>query len=230
MSSSAFASFIFAVMTFWLVIALQARDVFDEGKFIALEKAQVERNVKQAELEKKVLADEFFNYRQQIVAQFPKIQRPASKGDWLKQGLLEVSRLPASEASNLSSDLILSNGKHFFNAKNYSKAVAHFSRYLEFFPAGAGSLEARFLRAESYFLNSQLDAAVVEIESMIDFFPEYTGTGYLMLRLSQIYQLRKLTAEALEVLKMIDVNFSYDANLMTQVHGLRGQIENANRP
>lgn len=218
-----FLTFIMVLTVGLVVVSQSSRELFGDAVHLRREREKLEAELARANLKEQILAQQFFDYEQNVA------QVMGEKGkkleSWQELSLLHVSRLPASEENKNNSTLLLSRAKGLFNDGKYSDAIQVFVELEKQFPGSPGVLEAKFLRAESYYLIGQMDLCLETIDDMMNFYPEHPMTGYLMLRLSQILQYRKRTPEALDVLKMIQSSFSHEDELKRQAASLEKKYQ-----
>lgn len=208
-----FLIFVMALTTGLVFVNQSANSMFGDSVHLRRQNEQLNARLAREELQQKLLSQQLFDYGQSVASV---LSQEKNLKDWKTLSLLEVSRLPASTENPSESTLELNQGKGFFNDGKYAEAVESFLNVEKRFPGSPASLEARFLRTESYYLLGQMDQCLSSIEDMMNFYPEHPMTGYLMLRLSQILQYRKRTPEAIDVLKMVQKNFPREQDLKKQ--------------
>ncbi len=213
-----FLTFIMAVTTGLLMVSQSSRELFGDGVHLKRQAEKLEKELARANLKEQVVSQRYFDYGQSVAAVMGGKEKQIK--DWQELSLLHVSRLPASEENANGSFTLLARGKSYFNDGRYSDAIQAFIDLEKQFPGAPGVLEAKFLRAESYYVVGQMDQCLDTIDGMMNFYPEHPMTGYLMLRLSQILQYRKRTPEALDVLKMVQQNFAHEDDLRKQAAAL----------
>ncbi len=80
--------------------------------------------------------------------------------------------------------------------------------------------QAYFFWAESLFLRGEQKACLDVIDQMIDLYPDHDLTGFIMLRMGQILQLRSRTEEASEVYRTVMQSFASNHELHSQAEKL----------
>lgn len=194
-----------------------------DGETVAKSR-HLERKLARQELENQVLAQNLFDYQQSVAATLGK-SAEARRLVASERNLLVSSRRPAQDSDELSSSQRLARGKELFSQEKYGPAVQEFQTLIDRYNGTPASIEARFLKAEALYLMGEVDSAVEEIETMVSHYPDYSMTGYLMIRLSQVLHYRKRTAEAAEVLKYIQRHFASDSALQAQVRSLDARMK-----
>lgn len=218
-----FATFMLALTLVFTLFNQGVGDIYSDKSTQDQMILTMKDEVARTELQNRLLAEQLYDY-QQNVAQVLGREKIKSTDSLAKLDLLTASRIPASEKSGSGALTLLASGNSFFDQKKYREAVGVFDRLIADFPSSPQALQARFLRAESLYLMGELDLAVEEIEMMISQFPEYSLTGYLMVRLSQILHHRKRSAEAAELLNFVRRTFPNDSQLQSQVKILGEKI------
>lgn len=212
------------VLTTGLVFVSQtSRELYGDGALVQERNKHLQAELAREKLRQSILAQRYFDYSQSVAAVLG--EKAAELNDWQELSLLQVSRLPASaDKESLTSATLLTKGKEQFRKDQFNEAIHTFMEIEIKFPGSVGSLEARFLRAESHYALGQLDQCLDVIDDMMTFYPEHPMTGYLMLRFSQILQYRKRTAEALDVLSMVKKNFAKEPEIRRQAALMEGQF------
>lgn len=216
-SDSLFLIMILGLTSATLVVSGEAKSFLNDSVVYSHQIEDLQREQKESELRQALLQERLFDYQQSVAQTLNEDLNPKTLDEL---NLLVPSRVPASLPDFDRSEMILARAKDQFNSNQFKKAADSFRELIEKYPASPKSVEARFLRAESLYLSSQLDLCVDEIETMMTQFPDHPMTGFLMLRLSQILKGRSRNPEAIEVLKMIERSFPGEKLLLEQARVL----------
>lgn len=123
------------------------------------------------------------------------------------------------------SSALMDVAKKYFNEKNYEQAVRAFSQVISQYPASAHVIEAQFFLAESLFLTSKFSESLDVIERMMGQFPDSELTGFIMLRMGQIFEERGRKEDAILVYKTVQNAFSYNKSLLSQAETLESKVQ-----
>ena len=102
--------------------------------------------------------------------------------------------------------------------------IQYFEKVIEKFPASVHVVESLFLTAESYFLLGQYPACLSVVEIMMEQFPESDLTGFILMRMAQIYNMRGETEQAIEVYRTIIRQFQHNG-LKAQANAALKELE-----
>lgn len=165
------------------------KEHYSDELFTALELSKHERLLQQKELELQVARQQMFDFEQSVIAGLPKEGKSFV-------ALRSQFRAPASEPLVDLSEAILKKGQELFNAGDYKEAIASFKEFEEKHPTSLLVPKAIFLRAEAEFKSSQFESFLETCDMMLTHYPENEFTGFLMVRMAQVYEFRKRVPEA----------------------------------
>ena len=140
--------------------------------------------------------------------------------DWVQS-----LRVPASIKKIDLSSMAFEEASQAFNGSNYQQSVKLFQQLLEKYPVAPKAVEARFLLAESYFRLNKLPECLDQIDEMINHYPESKLTGYVMLRMGQIFKVKNQNEKMTEVFRMVIRNFPQEKALVAQAQELLRKSE-----
>lgn len=103
---------------------------------------------------------------------------------------------------------LLERAKEEFRQRNYSESNSRLETLLKSYPDSIHGPEARFLLVEGYFQVKDFEACIEVVEQMIRLYPESELTGFSLLRLAKIYEVRDRIEDAAEIYRSIGQNFS----------------------
>jgi tetratricopeptide (TPR) repeat protein len=138
---------------------------------------------------------------------------------------IQALRVPASVDKLELSSVAFAEGTKAFNGENYANSSKLFRELIEKYPASAKVIEARFLLVESYFRLNRLSECLDQIDEMINHYPDNKLTGYVMLRMGQIFGSKNQPEKMGEVYRMVIKNFSHEKALVAQAEELLNKAE-----
>lgn len=133
-------------------------------------------------------------------------------------------RAPASDEGINTSRLALAKAKEQFRERNWPRSIELLRSLIEQYPSSPYLVEAHFLLAESFYLSGLQEQCLDVIYSMMEMFPQSELTGYIMLRMGQIFNSRKRTIEAEEVYSAVTEQFPRSPALLEQAKVLSEQL------
>lgn len=128
------------------------------------------------------------------------------------------------ETMDLSS-VIMERAKSEFRNKDYNLAIRSFREVIEKYPGSIKTTEAYFFIAESLFLTQKYPDCLDVVDKMMSQFPENELTGFIMLRMGQIMQMKNRPEEAAEVYRTVSNRFAQNHELKTQAERLEKTVE-----
>ncbi len=204
---------LFLIFCLSLTLGLQqAYDVF-RHHFSGVEElteqvSQLKQSVEEEQLKRQIALNELERFKQDVASLFPEKKWP--KDDAKKyqlRNLASVVLVPQDALKVDSIAMLMDKAKSEFRKQNFKNSIIILKALKEDYPLTKEAVEVRFLLAESYFLSNQYSQSVVVIDEMMLQFPDHNLTGFIMLRLAQIFQSQNRTDEAREVFNVIEKNF-----------------------
>ncbi len=187
----------------------ELRQYFSPEKYLSQEIENKNKQLEQSKLQMALLQYQLIDFKKEVAERLPAFDSK-DKNFHL---LTEATRLPASIEPIDMSKKILAEGKDLFMKKNYSTSILVFKKLIELYPASVNTLEARFLLAESYYLNNRTKECLDVIDLMMTQYPDSIYTANLMLRMGEILESQNRYQEAFEVYETVRDNFSKDTKL-----------------
>lgn len=194
-----------------VVLIVTISVVFEVERFFLNEKyekvkAQIGQHQLQAQkLEKKMIAqrEEELRFRNFVAAMQPEIM-----GKY--KGLDEESYVARSLASVYGDheslrlevgveDKELEKGKALFRSKHYDESIQVFSSFEEKYSYHPKLPEALFLKSESYFAKRDVEGGLQSSLALLELYPEHDLSGFILLRVAEVYESRQENLKAREV-------------------------------
>jgi TolA-binding protein len=222
----------FLFLIFVLVITLgllQGYNLF-KNQYNGLKETQEEvvrlkKEVETQKFKKALLVDEFRNFQQQVARAFPDSSAVASSSDnEFVQKFKQTLRKPASETKFDFSGSLLDKAKDYFRDKNFAKTIEVINELLEKYPLSSEVSDALFLLSESYFLIEDYPGCLKVVDRMMRQFPEQESTGFIMLRMGQVFEIRHRKEDALEVYRLIKRSYA-NKDLINQTQMMLDRLE-----
>ena len=113
---------------------------------------------------------------------------------------------------------------HFIGGK-YEESNKLFAKVIQDYPASTYVVESNFLLVEGLFKSRDYNSCLTQIDSMITLFPDNDLSGFAMLRLGSIFQMRDHVEEAVEVYQSVLKQFPENELLTKQARLLLSQVE-----
>lgn len=133
--------------------------------------------------------------------------RPADATTYEQRSIASVLNRPSDSLQIERASSLLAKAKDEFLNKEYEPANQHLEELLKRYPDTVHGPEARFLLVEGQFQNRDFEACISVIEEMIRLYPESELTGFALLRLAKIYELRDRLEDAADIYRSVEKNF-----------------------
>lgn len=195
----------------------KARDHFSDSHFLAEELRAEKKHNREKDLELELAYQRLFDFEQTVIAELPEDARK-DRDFKLK------FRAPAAVHPVDFSGSLLAKGKKLFAAKDLEGAKKIFKEFESKYPQSLNLPEALFLKAESHFLSNEFEDCLATADMMLQHYPQNDSTGFLMIRMGQIFEFRKRDEEAIQVYRTILAQFD-NPLLKTQAKKLLAQLE-----
>lgn len=192
----------------------------DQLKQISQLKGELERqHLKVAELESQVV-----DFQQEVAAQLPALENlPGNPKNFQIRNLASVTQKPL-EAFEMSGPLS-EKARAEFRKQDFVASSKTFKAITEKFPTSPQVVEAYFFWAESLFLSNKPQECLDVIEQMLVQYPQHELTGFILLRMGQIFQSRNRGDEAKEVYRSVAKSFSANAELKKQAEQMEKTVQ-----
>lgn len=168
------------------------KDHYSDELFLSLEISKHERMLEKKDLELQVAHQRFFDFEQSVIAQLPKEGKQYV-------ALRSNFRAPAAVETLEFAEALLAKGQEHFNDKEYPEAIQVFRQFEKKHPTSLLLPKAIFLRAEAEFLSGEFENFLGTTDFMMSHYPENELSGFLMVRMAQVYEFRKRVPEAKQI-------------------------------
>lgn len=225
--NAVFALFVIVLTMGFSQVFRVFRDSLQEEGFEQHRRAQLEKEIEQEKLRTQIVQMQLKEFQGQVAQILPPLSRQAlsQKSDYGLSKLQFSSRIPASQEQLVEDRWAFQSAKSDFLAKKYAEASEKFFQFLRRYPASPDAMEAKFLLAETYFQLNRLEQSLEVSRLMLQQYPEHPMTGYVLLRVGQIMEMRRRPQEAAEIYRSIISEFPAEKQLLKQV---RKSLEDLN--
>jgi TolA-binding protein len=117
------------------------------------------------------------------------------------------------------SSVLIQGLKVRFNENDFKSVVKEAERLVAKYPTSPYVVESHFFMAEAYFKMQKFEKVADVVEIMGEHYPDHILTGFILLRLGQIYEMNNKVDEAQEVYRVIQKEFK-QAEIQNQVSRL----------
>jgi TolA-binding protein len=217
-------NFLFLTFCLVLVMGLMQSFFFFKDYFSPIKAYQHKISTMHLKLEKEKLRsaqfrNQVFDFQQEVAATLPALNKisPIPENFQLRS-LASVTQKPlnAFEMSGALSE----KARAEFRRKEYIQAAHTFELLTQKYPTSPKVIQAYFFWAESLFMSNQAQDCLDVIDVMITQFPDADLTGFIMLRMGQILEVKSRSEEAKEVYRTVAVKFAGNHELMSQAEKL----------
>lgn len=116
-------------------------------------------------------------------------------------------RSPASVKPLDMSEVAFKDLQSLIKAEKYVECVVTCDKFLQTNPGSARLVEVHYFLAESYYQLKEYKKSIEYIEKMMTLFPDHELTGFALLRMGQMSQMRSRQDEAVEIFTVIQKNY-----------------------
>ncbi len=227
MKNSVFALFVLVLTMGFSQLFRVFRDSLQEEGFEQHRRAQLEKQVEQEKLRTQVAQMQLKEFQGQVAQILPPISRQAlsQTSDYGLSKLQFSTRIPASESRIAEDRWTFQSAKSDFLSKKYAEASEKLFQFLRRYPGSPDAIEAKFLLAETYFQLNRLEQCLEISRVMLQQYPEHPMTGYVLVRVGQIMEMRRRPEEAAEIYKSIINGFPGEKQLQKQAQKLLQELK-----
>jgi TolA-binding protein len=188
---------------------------------------QISKLKKQVELKKLEVAEleaRIYDFQQQVALQLPALQQIEKSPKTLPlRSLASVTQKPL-EGFELSG-ILNERAQIEFRKKDFKSSAQTFRSLIQKYPTSPLVIQAYFFLAESLFLSGQQQECLDIIDQMISLYPDQELTGFIMLRMGQVLQVRNRSEEAGEVYRTVMQAFASNLELRNQAQKLMQSVD-----
>lgn len=194
------------------IVGLRQTVAHDDGrlKLLNAKLEMAERRAAESEFRERLALDSSRETREIIAQTLPSAlkNRPKDSTTYEIRTIASVLNSTDSSLQIERASSLLEKAKEEFRAKNFEKSNLRLSRLLKLYPDTLHGPEARFLLVEGYFQSNDYEACIEVVEEMIRLYPESELTGFALLRLGRIYEVRDRIEDAAEIYRSVVSHFS----------------------
>lgn len=117
-------------------------------------------------------------------------------------------RSPASVERVDISEVEFKKIQDLIKSEKYVECVVLCEKFILTYPASSRQVEAVYFLVESYFQLKEYKKSLDYTEQMMSLFPDHELTGFSLLRMGQVSQMRSRQDEAVEIFNVIKNNYS----------------------
>lgn len=197
---------------------------FSPEKEQRLRISQLERKVSEKTIQLAQAQMQYIDLQQELAQTLPPLDNiEKSVRKFPVRNIASISQVKI-DGIDMSS-AVMERAKAEFRNKDYQLAIQSFKSMVEKYPGSVKVAEAHFFIAEGLFLLQKYPDCLEVIEKMMTQFPENELTGFIMLRMGQILQVKNRSEEAAEVFKTVADNFRSNYELKSQAEKLEKAVE-----
>ncbi len=158
-----------------------------------------------------ILSSDFEEYRQMVAENIEspllKQKKSPEKGYPLRTLASLSVRFPPMVVGPSPASELMREGKELFSYGDYEQAKNSFEKVVNLHDGSVHSIEAHFLLAESFFQMENYEACIDFVNKMVIHFPEHELTGFGLMRLAAIFEIRERGEEAAKIYRTILKNY-----------------------
>lgn len=210
MKRSSFVAFCLVLVTVFLQVYSFIRYRLSGVEVLQVQVEHLEEEKRQEELKAQVAEFQFQSYKQQVAAILPEtLKKNLPRGEeYQLRNLASISSDSGQRVEFERASSLFEKARREFLDGYFERASVRFEFLIKKHPESRHFVEAHFLLVESLFQTKDLERCLEVIDEMVSLFPDNELTGFSMLRLAQIYQLRDRPEDAAEVYKAILLTYA----------------------
>lgn len=170
-----------------------------------------QKEVSEARFRARLAKLESEDLKTEVAMLLPKeIHAPGRRPDastYDERSIASVLNQPQDSLQIERASSLLAKAKEEFRNREFDRANNRLERILKLYPDSVHGPEARFLLVEGQFQNRDFEACIAVIEEMIRLYPESELTGFALLRLARIYEMRDRLEDAADIYRSVAKNF-----------------------
>jgi TolA-binding protein len=188
---------------------------------LSLQKNQ--QKLKSEQFELALMRRNFEDFKINLALTLPDIKVPTEK-KFQVRNLASVVTTPLEPLRIDGSASLLGKARQKFAARDFEPAIESLRRIVSQYPYSDQAIEAHFLLAESLYQVKRFSETLKVVDEMLTLFPENDLTGFILLRMGQVYVYQNRANEAIDVYQTVIKNFN-NADLKKQAEKLLRQAE-----
>lgn len=223
-------SYLFIVFILGLTLAYAQVYSYVKYHYSGAELAIHEKNKLQNDLDDKILLISWYqnqlkDFQNQIVAQLPELKIEDPEKLYFARNLASVQSTQgnSSKLERPFSFALMKQAKEEFKDKKYKEASEILNEVIKTYPMSSYVVECHFLLAEIAYLQRNYAQSLSVIRTMMKLYPENELTGFIMIRMGQIYQMQHDNEQARVVYETINGQFQ-NTELKKQTEKLIAKI------
>lgn len=223
MKTQVFVSFCALIAAMILAIHGLVRDNRAPVEKLKEQLANLEKERQKAELRSQLMAYEIADYQTRVATLLPPGAHHGgdeAPGDAEQFSLRQLASVVTTGGDSIHIERasgLFEKAKTAFREKDFEGSNEILKSLIRKYPESAHVPSAYFLLAEGYYQRKEYSESVLNIERMIEIFPENELTGFALLRLGHIFEVQDRLEDAGDIYKSILANFK-QPELVKQAH------------
>lgn len=219
---------LFLIFNLCLCVALMRvfgifQNYFDGTRAYEGQIVQMKYELQKLDLMLALKENELSDFKQNVAKVLPEV---SSRGILAKRDVRMVASIASVPTKTLSfnwSAAAFEEGRNLFREKKFDQAIVSFKKTIEMNSSSKHLPEAYFLLAESYYLSGQASDFLRVVDQMITLYPDQDLTGFILLRMGQLFIKQSRPDEAKEVFSTIMKSFDLP-ELKSQASVLKSKL------
>ncbi|MGE0634554.1 MAG: tol-pal system YbgF family protein [Pseudobdellovibrionaceae bacterium] len=222
-STSLFLIFTLALCSGLMQSFALFRDYFDGARAYQHQVEGLKNEIGKLDLQLALKGNELSDFKQEVARVLPSVSPQSSEAANQVRFVASVAAVPSKSLEFDWSKAAFEEGKALFREKKYEKAALSLKKSINLNPSAKHLTECYFLQAESYFLAGRSSDFLEVVDQMVVQFPDHELTGFILLRMGQIFSKQNRPDEAREVYETVIRSF-HAPELKTQASTLKSKL------
>jgi len=201
-----FVGFILVLTTLWMQFYAAVRETYNGVDEYQHEIRELQSQVQQEKMLTALEREQFIEYRQTLATLVPDLVKEKGGGEAgypIRNLASTLTKVDDIRVRGVVSKTLFESGRTYFRKGEYDKAKKVFRQVIDRYSYSPFVPESYFLLAESHFKKNELEECTTVIQQMIELFPTHELTGFVLIRLGQIFEAQKRAEEAVDIYKTV---------------------------
>ncbi len=212
MGVPAFSIYVLVLSLGWIYLYGHYQKDPMAGEIRALERTALERQVASERLARIVAEERMLEFRVEVARILPSVLKDKGEGErgFPLRDLASV--LQGSDSNEIHQVVVQSmfeRAQNLFKNRQYARANTILRKIVEDYSYSIYVPRSYFLLAEGLFQQSEFENFTGVVESMIKLFPSHELTGFILIRLGNLYEMERRFEDAVDLYRKVLRSYPY---------------------
>lgn len=211
MKSHVFVNFIWVLLVSLVALFGFFKNHFSGKTELQHQVVRLRQNLESEKMRALLSEHAALDFRQQVATVLPEVLEKTRTGDRFYSVRNLASVVGVERADKKVIEIVrlqYEQARRDFRDQRYAKAADRLKLLVRDQPLGLDVIEAHFLLAESLYQLGKYQDVILVVSDMVELFPESDLTGFILLRLGQIYEQQDRMEDAQEMYRIILTSYA----------------------